>query len=382
MNAALSNALLHVVQPQTIPMNVARRQYYNTIALTRVLSPLVVPSSRTTSASSASSRAAAAAASATGHPRRLMMTTAVAPSFSTLSASLSFSSPQWQRRHQQRQQNQQLQQQRRTLFIQTATTPNPESLKFIPNGRLVLGHNSSIDTIDPNLGEVEIPPREDGNDNTDNNNNNNNGVHLTRKDHILIARSPLAKSLFNLDVGIKSIYLGYDFITVTKFAEAHWQHLQTPIFGAIMDFYASGQPALLDAPSITDTTILDDDSEVVAMIKELLESRIRPAVQEDGGDIKYVSYEEDTGIVTVKLAGSCVGCPSSSVTLKNGVENMLMHYIPEVTNVVSLEEEEGDGDDEGDDVDEERGRDGDDEEKKKMKTYQDRLAAAGIPYSD
>ncbi|KAL7437745.1 hypothetical protein ACHAXH_003316, partial [Discostella pseudostelligera] len=264
----------------------------------------------------------------------------------------------------------------------TATTPNPESLKFIPNGRLVLGHNSSIDTIDPNLGEIEIPQREEGNDNTDN--NNNNGVHLTRKDHILIARSPLAKSLFNLDVGIKSIYLGYDFISVTKFAEAHWQHLQTPIFGAIMDFYASGQPALLDAPSITDTTILDDDSEVVAMIKELLESRIRPAVQEDGGDIKYVSYEEDTGIVTVQLAGSCVGCPSSSVTLKNGVENMLMHYIPEVTAVVSLEEEEGEGDDEGyDDVDEERGGVGDDdEEKKKMKTYQERLAAAGIPYSD
>ena len=171
---------------------------------------------------------------------------------------------------------------------------------------------------------------------------------------------------------------------MTKFAEAHWQHLQTPIFGAIMDFYATGQPALLDTPSITDTTILDDDSEVVAMIKELLESRIRPAVQEDGGDIKYVSFEEDTGIVTVKLAGSCVGCPSSSVTLKNGVENMLMHYIPEVRSVVSLEEEEeeGGGDDEDDAEREERRDVGDDDEKKKMKTYQDKLAAAGIPYSD
>ncbi len=151
-----------------------------------------------------------------------------------------------------------------------------------------------------------------------------------------------------------------------------------------MDFYASGQMAMLDSPSITDTTILDDDSEVVAMIKELLESRIRPAVQEDGGDIKYVSFEEDSGIVTVKLAGSCVGCPSSSVTLKNGVENMLMHYIPEVRSVVSLDEEEGDEDeDESGDMDEERG--GlrfDDAEKKKMKTYQDKLAAAGIPYSD
>ena len=151
-----------------------------------------------------------------------------------------------------------------------------------------------------------------------------------------------------------------------------------------MDFYASGQMAMLDSPSITDTTILDDDSEVVAMIKELLESRIRPAVQEDGGDIKYVSFEEDSGIVTVKLAGSCVGCPSSSVTLKNGVENMLMHYIPEVRSVVSLDEGEGDeDDDESGDMDEEQGgRLLDDDEKKKMRTYQDKLAAAGIPYSD
>ena len=151
-----------------------------------------------------------------------------------------------------------------------------------------------------------------------------------------------------------------------------------------MDFYASGQMAMLDSPSITDTTILDDDSEVVAMIKELLESRIRPAVQEDGGDIKYVSFEEDSGIVTVKLAGSCVGCPSSSVTLKNGVENMLMHYIPEVRSVVSLDEGEGDeDDDESGDMDEEQGgRMLDDDEKKKMRTYQDKLAAAGIPYSD
>ncbi len=151
-----------------------------------------------------------------------------------------------------------------------------------------------------------------------------------------------------------------------------------------MDFYASGQMAMLDSPSITDTTILDDDSEVVAMIKELLESRIRPAVQEDGGDIKYVSFEEDSGIVTVKLAGSCVGCPSSSVTLKNGVENMLMHYIPEVRSVVSLDEEEGDEDeDEGGGMDEEQGgRMLDDDEKKKMRTYQDKLSAAGIPYSD
>mmetsp|Transcript_35713 Transcript_35713/g.86431 ORF Transcript_35713/g.86431 Transcript_35713/m.86431 type:complete len:108 (-) Transcript_35713:136-459(-) len=107
------------------------------------------------------------------------------------------------------------------------------------------------------------------------------------------------------------------------------------------------------------------------MIKELIEQRIRPAVQEDGGDIRYISFDEHDGLVTVQLAGSCVGCPSSSVTLKQGVENMLMHYIPEVTSVVALEEEgeEGEGA-------------GESEEVKTQKTYEERLAAAGIPFSD
>ncbi|CAB9531920.1 NFU1 iron-sulfur cluster scaffold homolog, mitochondrial [Seminavis robusta] len=105
------------------------------------------------------------------------------------------------------------------------------------------------------------------------------------------------------------------------------------------------------------------------MIKELIESRIRPAVQEDGGDIRYVSFEEETGLCTVELAGSCVGCPSSSVTLKQGVENMLQHYVPEVTAVVALEEE-GEAEEE------------EPQEEKKQKTYEERLAAAGIPFSD
>ena len=113
-----------------------------------------------------------------------------------------------------------------------------------------------------------------------------------------------------------------------------------------------------------------DDDEVVAMIKELLESRIRPAVQEDGGDIRYVEFNVDTGIVMVQLAGSCVGCPSSSVTLKNGVENMLMHYIPEVTGVEALEEE---NEEEAVEIS---------EDEKKAKSYEDRLKAAGIPFSD
>ena len=152
--------------------------------------------------------------------------------------------------------------------------------------------------------------------------------------------------------------------------------MQPELFETLMDFFDSDEPVLVDKPIVTDTTILEDDDEVVAMIKELIEARIRPAVQEDGGDIRYIGFEEDTGIVTVQLAGSCVGCPSSSVTLKQGVENMLMHYIPEVTTVVALEEETDESEQSSSDGDSEAGGDS------KQKTYEERLAAAGIPFSD
>ena len=232
----------------------------------------------------------------------------------------------------------------RTVFIQTENTPNPESVKFVPSGTPVLEN-------------------EDG-----------TGFFVNKsdsKDEIL--RSPLCKELFEID-GVKSIYLGNDFVTITKFAEAKWQFMRPDIFACMMDFFDSKQPILLDQPLITDTTILDDDDEIVAMIKELIEQRIRPAVQEDGGDIRYVNFEEETGIVTVKLLGSCVGCPSSSVTLKQGVENMLMHYLPEVTAVVAEEEEEEEGD--------ECATHDTHEEPSKQKTYEERLASAGIPFSD
>lgn len=237
----------------------------------------------------------------------------------------------------------------RSLFIQTENTPNPESIKFIP-GRPVL------DGVDEG-GEAGAA-----------------GFFATRQDRDEVARSPLAKAVFEVD-GIKSIYLGPDFLTVTKTAESHWEHIRTPVFAAIMDFYASGKPVLSAVAEVTDTTIFDDDSEVVALIKEILEARIRPAVQEDGGDIRYVGFDEVSGIVTVKLAGSCVGCPSSSVTLKNGVENMLMHYIEEVTGVEAQEEE-------GEEGDNASGGEGESTEQKKMKSYEERLAAAGIPFSD
>ena len=188
-----------------------------------------------------------------------------------------------------------------------------------------------------------------------------------------ILRSPLAKSIFEVE-GVKAVYLGSDFVTVTKYAQHKWKLMRPQLFEVIMNWADGGKPALEDQPTITDTTILDDDDEVVAMIKELIEARIRPAVQEDGGDIRYVDFVEETGLVTVQLAGSCVGCPSSSVTLKQGVENMLMHYIPEVKNVEALEEEE---EDEGED-----GGGGAEDEPPKQKSYEERLAAAGIPFSD
>jgi Fe-S cluster biogenesis protein NfuA len=240
-------------------------------------------------------------------------------------------------------------QQIRSIFIQTADTPNPESLKFIPTGVMV-------------------------NDNED-----ASGFYVTKQDSATeILRSPLAKSLFDVE-GVKAVYLGADFVTVTKFAEHKWKLLRPQLFEVLMNWADKGEPALLDKPLITDTTILEDDDEIVAMIKELIEARIRPAVQEDGGDIRYVSFDEETGLVTVQLAGSCVGCPSSAVTLKNGVENMLMHYIPEVTNVIALEDD-GEEEESGEAAEEVVPEV--DEAAVKQKSYEERLKNAGIPFSE
>jgi len=240
---------------------------------------------------------------------------------------------------------------RRSVFIQTETTPNPESMKFVPSDTVVLETTEENPT---------------------------SGFYVTNSDSASqINLSPLARNLFRIE-GVKAVYLGGDFVTITKFAQHKWQMMRPEIFSTLMDFFDSDQPALLDQPEITDTTILDDDDEIVAMIKELMEARIRPAVQEDGGDIRYINFEEETGLVTVQLAGSCVGCPSSAVTLKQGVENMLMHYIPEVTSVVALEEEQDEMVAGGvSDVTVEQT-----EAVKKDKTYEERLAAAGIPFSD
>lgn len=186
----------------------------------------------------------------------------------------------------------------RSVFIQTSGTPNPQSLMFQP-GREVYAEGSK------NFGSAREA-----------------------------MASPLAKRLFAID-GVVNVFFGIDFVTVTKDAEADWETVKPRTFEAIMDFYASGE-AVMDEAALeaSGTSIREDDDEIVAMIKELLETRIRPAVAEDGGDIVFKKFDHETGVVTVQLQGSCDGCPSSSVTLKSGIENMLMHYVPEVKGVV------------------------------------------------
>lgn len=148
--------------------------------------------------------------------------------------------------------------------------------------------------------------------------------------------SPLAKNLFQLD-GVRSVFFGPDFVSVGKTSEVHWGTLKPDIYSRLMEHFTAGHPLFIEGEGeqgSSDTTILDTDSETVAMIKELLDTRVRPAIQEDGGDIEYRGFGEGTdGIVRIKLKGSCRGCDSSTVTLKNGVERMLTHYIPEVSSV-------------------------------------------------
>ena len=183
------------------------------------------------------------------------------------------------------------------MFIQTETTPNPASLKFLP-GRDVLG-----------AGTAEYRTTSEA------------------------ESSPLAERLFALP-GVGGVFLGSDFITVTK-TDGEWQHLKPAILGAIMEHFLSGMPVLRDEPADEggEEFYEDEDSDTVATIKELIETRVRPAVAQDGGDILFSKFEPDTGVLWLHMRGACSGCPSSSATLKAGVENMLRHYVPEVTGV-------------------------------------------------
>lgn len=190
----------------------------------------------------------------------------------------------------------------RNMFIQTQDTPNPNSLKFLP-GVKVLEPGQTKDF--------------------------SNVTHA--------ACSPLAKMLFRI-TGVKSVFFGPDFITITKLDEdVDWMTLKPEVFAVIMDFFATGLPILTEEQASADTQLSEDDDEIVQMIKELLDTRIRPTVQEDGGDIQFVGFEE--GIVKLKMQGSCTSCPSSVVTLRNGVQNMMQFYIPEVLGVIQVEDE-------------------------------------------
>lgn len=188
------------------------------------------------------------------------------------------------------------------MFIQTQDTPNPDSLKFLP-GKQVLEKGDTRD----------FPTQSSA------------------------MTSPLAKLLFRIE-GVKGVFFAHDFITVTKIEDADWKLLKPEIFAIIMDFFASGLPIVHETKPSDDTEIKEDDDEVVMMIKELLDTRIRPTVQEDGGDIVFKGFED--GIVKLKLQGSCTSCPSSIVTLKNGVQNMLQFYIPEVVSVEQVKDEQ------------------------------------------
>lgn len=181
------------------------------------------------------------------------------------------------------------------MFIQTELTPNPSTIKFIP-GEVVL-----------ETGTLQINSKDDA------------------------ANSPLAIALFEIN-GVKAVFLGSDFISVTKDDKVEWSLLKADILTSITDHYVSGKPIIssdLSAKS-DDGAELDDDP-ISAQIREIINTRVRPAVAQDGGDIIFHGFED--GIVKLEMHGACSGCPSSSITLKNGIENMLKHYIPEVESV-------------------------------------------------
>ena len=181
------------------------------------------------------------------------------------------------------------------MFIQTEETPNPATLKFIP-GRVVLAEGTrDFRTAD----EAKV--------------------------------SPLASRIFALN-DITGVFLGHDFVTVTK-SEAEWPHIKPAVLGAIMEHYLSGSPVLAEGSTedADDDNYDAADAETVAVIKELIETRVRPAVANDGGDITFQGFRD--GVVFLHMRGACSGCPSSTATLKQGIENLLRHFVPDVTEV-------------------------------------------------
>ncbi|MEP2531834.1 NifU family protein [Shimia sp.] len=182
------------------------------------------------------------------------------------------------------------------MFIQTESTPNPATLKFLP-GQTVL-----------EMGTADFPTADGA------------------------SASPLATRVFAIK-GVAGVFFGTDFVTVTKEDGVEWDHIKPAILGAIMEHFQSGQPVMAsDAVQASGHADHDGpDGEIVGQIKELLDTRVRPAVAQDGGDITFHGF--DRGVVYLHMQGACAGCPSSTLTLKMGIENLLRHYIPEVTEV-------------------------------------------------
>ncbi len=180
------------------------------------------------------------------------------------------------------------------MFIETEQTPNPATLKFLP-GETVMAK-----------GTADFPTADDAE-----------------------GKSPLAEALFKVP-GVTAVFLGRDFVTVTKAEAEDWQAMKPQILAGIMMHYKSGAPAVTGEMEEAGAGG-EEDSEVVSQIKELIDTRVRPAVAQDGGDIVFQGFEE--GVVFLTMQGACAGCPSSTATLKMGIENMLKHYIPEVVEV-------------------------------------------------
>jgi Fe-S cluster biogenesis protein NfuA len=183
------------------------------------------------------------------------------------------------------------------MFIQTEATPNPASRKFLPGKTVLAG------------GARDFPSAE------------------------AAKTSPLATRIFAVE-GVVGVYLGTDFVTVSKADDQDWQVVKPQVLAAIMEHYTSGDPVLASGEA-RDSGIEEGDSEVVRQIKELLETRVRPAVAQDGGDIIYSDFRD--GVVYLTMRGSCSGCPSSTATLKQGIETMMRHYIPEVQAVQAVQ---------------------------------------------
>ena len=182
------------------------------------------------------------------------------------------------------------------MFIQTEQTPNPATLKFLPGQEVLESGTADFSSAEKVAG-----------------------------------RSPLADRLFGVE-GVAAVFFGHDFITITKLADQDWYVMKPAILGVIMEHFTAGGPVMTETTgTVGASTANDDDDEIVAQIKELIDTRVRPAVAMDGGDIVFHGFED--GVVFLQMQGACAGCPSSTATLKMGIENMLRHYIPEVVEV-------------------------------------------------